>query len=167
MRYPRTCCVTSWRVIARSRGSRRVEDVGRVSSSLEKVKERENENPDQINKVPEQAGDLNSIGEMLGVAFVKLRPDRQPEINEDEHAAEDVQAVQSGDRKVGREIGAVLRQKHVRVFHILFFDRRDLVRGWQRPEMRPIHRGLVGSALTGSSAISYSLMLGSCNASWL
>ena len=64
-------------IVARDRRARLVLDVrrnvGRVVHRLEKVKERENENPDQINKVPEQPRDLNSIGEMLRIAAVKFR----------------------------------------------------------------------------------------------
>ncbi len=48
--------------------------------------------------------------------------------------------MQTGDREVAREIRAVFRQEHVCVLHILFFDGRDFVRGWQWPEMWPIHR---------------------------
>ena len=48
--------------------------VGRVIHRLEQVKERKNKNPNQINKVPEQPGDLNSVGEMLGFALVNCAP---------------------------------------------------------------------------------------------
>ncbi len=39
---------------------------------LEEVKERKDEDPYQIDKVPEQARHLNSIGEVLGIALVEL-----------------------------------------------------------------------------------------------
>ena len=45
---------------------------GGLFIDLEQVKERKNENPNQIDKVPEQPGDLNSIGEMLGVLAGKI-----------------------------------------------------------------------------------------------
>ena len=114
-------------------------NVGRVIHRLEQVKERKNENPNQINKVPEQPRHLNSIREMLRILAIQFRPDRQPEINEDDHPAQDVQAVQPGDRKVSREIGAVRRQKHRRAVHIGLVDARDLFRRRHIKEMRSIH----------------------------
>jgi hypothetical protein len=61
-------------------------NVGRVIHRLEQ-KKAENENPNQIDKVPEQPRHLNSIREMLRILAIQFRPDRQPEINEDDHPA--------------------------------------------------------------------------------
>ncbi len=48
--------------------------------ALEQVKERKDEDPDQIDKVPEKTGHLNPVGQVFGIAFVEIRADRQPEI---------------------------------------------------------------------------------------
>ena len=51
-------------------------DVGRVIHRLEQVKERKNENPNQIDKMPEQPRHLNSIRQMLRIlaGTISTRP---------------------------------------------------------------------------------------------
>src|SRR6266850_4038485 len=105
------CFATSWAACSSCEASPAVAAAvsamsGSCDSSiwLKQVKERKNENPDQVYKVPEQAGDLNSIGEMLGVALVKLCPNGQPEVREDNHPTEDVQSVESGDGEIAGEV---------------------------------------------------------------
>src|SRR6267143_1323307 len=66
-------------------------DVGRVVHSLEQIKQWKYKYPDQIDKVPEKAAHLDTISQMLRVALVKFFADRQPHVNEDEHAAQHVQ----------------------------------------------------------------------------
>ena len=71
--------------------------------SLPEIKECENENPDQVDKVPVQAGILD----VLGVAFVESLGqallDRE---EEDDHPDDDVDGVEAGDREVatGEEV---------------------------------------------------------------
>src|SRR6266851_5708103 len=81
---------------------------------------------------------------MFGVSLVKLRADRQPKINKDEHAPENVQTMQTRDCEITREVRAVRRQKHRRAFHIGFLDRSDLLGRWRIKEMRTIERGIGG-----------------------
>jgi hypothetical protein len=64
---------------------------------------------------------------MLRVRLVKIRSDRQPEIDEDNHTAKHVEAVETGDGKVGSEERVVLRHEHVRTIDILLRDMSDLV----------------------------------------
>src|ERR1043166_5232056 len=86
---------------------------------------------------------------MLGVTFIKLRSDGQPQISEDDDAAEDVRSMQSRDGKVAREIRAVLGQKHVGVLDILLLDSRDLVRWRDIEKMGPIHRRICWIGIDG------------------
>src|SRR5262249_10163172 len=109
-------------------------------SLLKKIEKRENENPNQINEVPEKAGDFYAIGEVFGIVSIKPEAGRKQHVTKDQHATKDVRAVQTSDREVTREIRAVFRQGHVCVLQLLLVDGRDFVRGSQRPEMRPIHR---------------------------
>ena len=92
--------------------------------------------------MPEQAGHLYPVGQVLGVALVKFRPHRKPEISEDDNTTEHVRSMQARDREVTREIRAVLRQEHVRVLDVLFFDFRDFFRGRHIEKVRTIHRGI-------------------------
>src|SRR6266481_6130378 len=78
-------------------------------SWLEQIKEREDENPDKIDKVPEQSADLDSIGQMFRIALVKFFADRQPHVNENQDAGEHVRSMQAGNGKITREIRAVPR----------------------------------------------------------
>ena len=110
---------------------------------LEQIKERENEYPDKIDKVPEKTAYLDAICQMFRVALVKLFADRQPHVNEHEHAAEHVHAVQTCDGEVAGEIRIVRRQKHRCPQDVFLLDRCDLVRDWQREKVRPIHRWIV------------------------
>src|SRR6478672_9780850 len=113
-----------------------------LSMGSEQVKERKHKNPDEIDKVPEKSADLDTIGQVLGIALVKPLAYWQPHINEHQHATEHVQTMQAGDGKIARKIRAVSWLKHRRVLHVLFFNRGDLFRRGLRPEMRPIHLGV-------------------------
>src|SRR5205823_13386068 len=86
-------------------------DIGRVVHGSKQIKKRKNKNPDKIDEVPEEAGHLDSIGQVLGIALVNFFADRQPHVNEDEHPAQHVQTMQTGNGKVARKIGAVCGQK--------------------------------------------------------
>ena len=61
--------------------------------------------------MPEQTANLDPISQMFGVMLIKFLADRQPHVNEDEHAGEDVQAVEAGNGKITGEIGAVPRSE--------------------------------------------------------
>ena len=97
--------------------------------------------------MPEKAAYLDAICQMFRVALVKLFADRQPHVNEHEHAAEHMQAVQTSDGEITGEIGAVRRQKHRRTLDVFLFDRRDLVSDRQREKVRPIHRRIIWSGI--------------------
>jgi len=47
-------------------------NIGRIVHDLEQVKEREHKNPDQIDKVPEQAAHLDAISQMFRIALVEF-----------------------------------------------------------------------------------------------
>src|SRR6266480_1467126 len=82
-------------------------NIWRIVHASEQIEKREDKNPDQIDKVPEKSGNLDAIGQMLGIALVKVFADRQPHVNENEHAGEDVRSMQSSNGEVTREISAV------------------------------------------------------------
>src|ERR1700739_2144509 len=84
-------------------------DFGWVVHGLEQIKKRKDKNPDKIDKVPKQPGNLDAVGEMLGIALVDFFADRQPHVEENQNTTEHVRSVQSGDRKITREICAVPR----------------------------------------------------------
>ena len=92
--------------------------------------------------MPKETGDLDAIGEMFWIALVELFADRQPHVNEDEHPAEHVHAVQAGDGEIARKICAVRRQKHGRTLHIRLVDLSDLLGGRNVQKMGPVHRGV-------------------------
>src|SRR5216684_949531 len=81
-------------------------NVRRVVHGLEQIEKRKHKNPDQIDKVPEEAADLDPIGQSLVIILVKPFSDWEPHVNENEHTAGHVGAVQSSNGKVAREIGA-------------------------------------------------------------
>ena len=58
--------------------------------------------------MPEQAGDFDAVGEAVGIVLPHLRAE-QPEVADDERAADDVQRVQSGQCEVNRVVSAVAR----------------------------------------------------------
>ena len=92
--------------------------------------------------MPEQTGDLNPVGEMLGIALVEIGPDRQPEIDKDQDASEHMQPMQSRDRKISGEIGAEIRQEHPGELDVFLVDVGDLVSGVDGPEVRAIGLGV-------------------------
>src|SRR5437879_2903909 len=118
-------------------------NIGRIVHGSEQVKKREHKNPDQIDKMPEQAAHLDAISQMLRIALVKFFANRQPHVNEHEHTAEHMHAVQTGDGEIAGEIRAVRRQKHRRALDVFLLDRRDFVSDRQREKVRPIH-GRIG-----------------------
>src|SRR4051812_20922754 len=59
-------------------------DIGRVIHNSEQIKERKHKNPDEIDKVPEQAGHLHAIGQMLGIALIDFFAYRQPHVDENQ-----------------------------------------------------------------------------------
>src|ERR1017187_7929445 len=72
-------------------------------------------NPHEIYEVPKQAGDLDAVGETFGILFPHGSTKR-PEVKNDQHAAENVQRVQAGEREINRGEGVVLRAV---IFHLL------------------------------------------------
>src|SRR5262245_43681588 len=92
------------------------------SSRLQQIEDREEEDPDQVEEVPEEARVLDAVREVLGIGLPELRPG-SPEVSIHRHAADHVQAVQSGEREVDRQEGALARQQAlvelVRVLEVL------------------------------------------------
>src|SRR5207248_2737978 len=88
----------------------------------EEVERRKEEDPHQVDEVPVEAGVLDAVGEVLGVGGPHLRPGREQE-GVDDDAADDVQAVEPGQREVdGVEIvvrGEVAEVEFVLVFEVL------------------------------------------------
>src|ERR1700730_8829497 len=91
--------------------SRVLRNVRRIVHALEQIKEREDKNPDQIDKVPEKAADFDAIGEVLRISLVNLFTDRQPHVEKNQNATEHVRSMKSGDREVAGEIRTVPRTK--------------------------------------------------------
>src|SRR6185295_19301852 len=76
--------------------------------SLQEIEDREEENPDQINEVPEQTGNLNAIGVPFRVGFPQAGQ-RTPNRKNHNSATQNVERVQPGQRKINRQVGAVPR----------------------------------------------------------
>src|SRR6185503_218092 len=77
---------------------------------LQEVKHREQENPDKINEVPEQAGNFDAVRVALRIGLPKPGAG-SPEVRDDKPASQHVQAVQRGEGEIDREIGAVRRHE--------------------------------------------------------
>src|SRR5437660_3910387 len=103
--------------------------------------------------MPKKAGYLNTIGKMFRVALVKLFADRQPHVNEDEHAAEHMHAMQTSNREVTGKVRAMLRQEHGSVLDIRLFDLGNLVGSSILEKFGRVIAGFVGYVFSGSSAI--------------
>src|SRR4029077_9378075 len=84
-------------------------NVRRVVHGLEQIEKRKDENPDKIDKVPEQTADLHAIGEVFGISLVNFFANRQPHVEKNEDTAQHVRAMQSGNRKIAGKISAVPR----------------------------------------------------------
>src|SRR4029453_16940565 len=69
---------------------------------LQKIQSREQEDPDQVDEVPEEARVLDAVGEPRRIRLPELRA-RTPEVGVHHHAADHVQHVQPGQREVDRE----------------------------------------------------------------
>ncbi len=93
-----------------------------VVHDLEQIKKWEYKNPDQIDKVPEQTANLHAIGEVFGISLVNFLADRQPHIEKNEDTSEHVRAMQSSDREIAREIGAVPRPERIDALYIFLLD---------------------------------------------
>src|SRR5947207_4672877 len=124
-------------------------NIGRIVHALEQVKKREYKNPDQIDKMPEQAAHLDAISQMLRIALVKFFAHRKPHVNEHDHAAQHVQSMETCDGKITGEIRAVRRQKHGRALDVCLLDRRNFIRDREREKMRPIHERIVWLSIHG------------------
>src|SRR5262245_62012259 len=89
---------------------------------LQQVENREEEDPDQIDEVPEEARVLDPVGEVLGIGLPELGA-RSPEVGVHSHAADHVQTVQAGEREVDRQERALARHQAlvelVRVLEVL------------------------------------------------
>jgi hypothetical protein len=78
--------------------------------SLEQVKDWEEENPDQIDKVPEKAGDLDAIDVTLWIPAPKARA-WPPDVKDNNGATENVQAVQRSQGEINSKVSAVPRHE--------------------------------------------------------
>src|SRR5688572_17395910 len=81
--------------------------------ALQQVQHREQENPNQIDEVPVEPGELDPVDELLGIPLPHPGA-RADEIRHHHHPAEDVDAVQARERVVDREIRAHPRTLAVR-----------------------------------------------------
>src|SRR3546814_11441596 len=63
------------------------------------VEESEDEDPDEVDEVPVEAGDLD--GRIVARAVVMAAPDLGGDNQQHEHAGRDVEAVQAGDNQEG------------------------------------------------------------------
>src|SRR5881227_2385506 len=86
-------------------------NIWRIVHASEQIEKREDKNPDQIDEVPEKPGDFDAIGKVLGIALINFFTDRQPHVEEYQHAAEHVRAVQSGNGEITLEIRTVPRSE--------------------------------------------------------
>ena len=71
--------------------------------------------------MPEQAGDFDAVGEAFGIGLPHLAAE-QPEVADDQRAANDVQRVEAGQGEIDRVVGAVARAV---VADLLNVGRRD------------------------------------------
>src|ERR1017187_1708562 len=71
------------------------------SFARQKIECWKQENPHEIDEVPVQAGNFDAIGEAFGVSLPHLAAG-SPEVGVDDHAADDVQPVQTGHGEVDR-----------------------------------------------------------------
>src|SRR5437762_4000628 len=119
-------------------------NIWRIVHGSEQIEKREDKNPDQIDKVPEKSGHFDAIGKMLGIALINFFADRKPHVKKHQDAAEHVRAVQSSDREITREVGAVPRTEAVDPLNVFLLDLSDMF-GWRNvKKMRPIVRRIVG-----------------------
>ena len=63
--------------------------------------------------MPKKARYFDAISQMFWVALVKPFADRQPHVNEDEHAAEHMHAMQTSDREIAGKVRAMLSRNIV------------------------------------------------------
>src|SRR5438128_5388924 len=89
--------------------------------------------------MPKKAGYLNTIGKMFRVALVKLFADRQPHVNEDEHTAEHMHAMQTSDREIAGKVRAMLRQEHRSVLDVFLLDLGNLLGRRHIEKVRSVH----------------------------
>jgi hypothetical protein len=66
-------------------------DIGIMGSK--QVEQWKDEDPNEVDKVPEKSADLDTVRQMLGIALVKPFAHRQPHINEYHHAPKHMQAM--------------------------------------------------------------------------
>ena len=76
----------------------------RASGGLQQIQNREQEDPNQVDEVPEQSGNFDAVGVTFGLGLPHLCA-RTPNVKDHQRAADDVQRVQAGEREVNREVG--------------------------------------------------------------
>src|SRR4026209_549201 len=93
-----------------------------VMNALQKIQGREEEDPDQIDEMPEETRVLDPVGEPDRIRLPELRA-RAPEIGVHHHPAEHMEHVQSGQGVVdGEEVAAAGKfpqAEMVTVFEVL------------------------------------------------
>src|SRR3954463_7813805 len=74
---------------------------GRAASmrTSEEVERREEEDPDQVDEMPVEAGVLDAVGEVLGIGGPEARSGAE-QVAVDDDPADDMQAVQARHREV-------------------------------------------------------------------
>ena len=113
--------------------------VARHGCRLQKIQRREEEDPDQIHEMPEEARVLDPVGEPHRIRLPELRAGA-PEIGVHHHPAEHVEHVQAGQRVVdGEEVvgaGKFPQVEMVAVFEVLDHE-EDEPEQDRRPHVDP------------------------------
>src|SRR2546421_9004319 len=102
-------------------------NIWRIVHASQQIKKREDKNPDKIDKVPEEPGDFDAIGEVLRISLINFFADRQPHVEKNKNAAEHVRTVQSGDGEVAGEIRAVPWTEWIDAFDVVLLTLRDFI----------------------------------------
>src|SRR5262245_19268603 len=80
------------------------------SCPLKQIQNGKEENPHEIDEVPEQARYFYTVGETLGLGAPEFSA-RPPEKRDDDRATKHVQGVERGEREINTKISAVLRHE--------------------------------------------------------
>ncbi len=75
---------------------------------LHQVEDREEEDPDQVDEVPEEAADFNTVGKPLRVRVIHLTSEEHV-VTEDKDTADHVQSVETRDGEVDRIVSVPTR----------------------------------------------------------
>jgi hypothetical protein len=71
---------------------------------LHQIEDGENEDPDEVDEVPEETSDFDAIGEPFGVGIKHFATEEEI-ISEDQGTADDVETVETGDGEIDGVVG--------------------------------------------------------------